>query len=165
MRARVARCWSLGLLVLACLSANAGAATMASAPEPASAEAAPAEPAPAEPAPAPARGVASWYGRAFHGRPTASGELFDMHAFTAAHPTLPFGTLVEVRSLVNGRKVQVRINDRGPYKGKRMIDLSRAAAAKIGLLGRGLKRVELRVVADAAAAEPPAASPHPRPLP
>nr|WP_236589746.1 septal ring lytic transglycosylase RlpA family protein [Ramlibacter aurantiacus] len=95
------------------------------------------------------QGLASWYGAAFQGKRTASGEPFDMHDLTAAHPWLPFGTLVEVRSLVNGRTVTVRINDRGPFSGRRVIDLSRAAAQKLGLLGRGTKPVEIRI-ADAA---------------
>ncbi len=99
-------------------------------------------------APAAARGLASWYGVAFHGRKTASGERFDMDALTAAHPTLPFGTVVEVRSLANGRTVRVRINDRGPFGGRRIIDLSRGAAQALGLVGRGVKRVELRIVED-----------------
>ena len=92
------------------------------------------------------RGIASWYGLPFHGRRTASGERFDMNALTAAHPTLPFGTRVRVRSLVNGREVTVRINDRGPYARGRIIDLSHAAARAIGLLSRGTKAVELTVV-------------------
>ena len=90
-------------------------------------------------------GVASWYGDRFHGRRTASGEPFDMHALTAAHPTLPFGSIVRVRSLINNRVVDVRINDRGPYAGGRIIDLSRAAAAVLGLIqsGAGTKPVQL----------------------
>jgi rare lipoprotein A len=80
------------------------------------------------------RGLASWYGARFHGRPTASGEKFDMHQLTAAHPTLPFGTIVRVRSLVNGRTVDVRINDRGPFIKRRVIDLSRGAAQALGLI-------------------------------
>lgn len=93
------------------------------------------------------RGIASWYGQRFHGRRTASGERYDMDALTAAHPTLPFGTIVRVRSLVNGREVDVRINDRGPYIGRRIIDLSRAAAGALGLLdaGTGTKPVVLTV--------------------
>jgi rare lipoprotein A len=83
------------------------------------------------------RGIASWYGPRFHGRRTASGERFDMHALTAAHPSLPFGTVVRVRSLVNGREVEVRINDRGPHIQRRVIDLSRAAAKSLGLLDSG----------------------------
>jgi len=92
------------------------------------------------------RGNASWYGLQFHQRKTASGERFDMTAFTAAHKTLPFNTRVCVRSLVNGQEVLVRINDRGPYAGNRVIDLSRAAAESIGLVGLGIKQVALTVV-------------------
>ncbi|MBI5277514.1 MAG: septal ring lytic transglycosylase RlpA family protein [Burkholderiales bacterium] len=93
------------------------------------------------------RGLASWYGQRFHGRRTASGERFDMHELTAAHRTLPFGTVVRVQSLVNGRTVDVRINDRGPFLRKRVIDLSRAAAEALGLLeaGTGTKPVVLKV--------------------
>ena len=93
------------------------------------------------------KGLASWYGKGFHGRPTASGERFDMHALTAAHPTLPFGTLVRVRSVEDGRTVDVRINDRGPWIKRRVIDLSRAAAEALGLidLGTGTRRVVLSV--------------------
>ena len=89
-------------------------------------------------------GVASWYGLRFQGRKTASGERFDRHALTAAHPTLPFGTRVCVRSQVNGQGVVVRINDRGPHVANRIIDLSEAAARSIGMhSGLGLKSVEL----------------------
>ena len=91
------------------------------------------------------RGGASWYGPGFHGRRTASGERFNMHALTAAHRTLPFGTLVRVRSLANGREVDVRINDRGPFSRNRVIDVSRAAAQTLGMLGLGLKEVVLLV--------------------
>ena len=83
------------------------------------------------------RGIASWYGPRFHGRLTASGEKFDMHELTAAHPTLPFGTVVRVQSLANGRTVDVRINDRGPHIKQRVIDLSRAAAKALGLIDAG----------------------------
>ena len=93
-------------------------------------------------------GLASWYGSKFHRRRTASGELFDMRALTAAHPTLPFGSLVCVRSTVNGRSVVVRINDRGPHTGNRVIDLSRAAAEELGMIGLGLKPVELFALQD-----------------
>ena len=91
------------------------------------------------------RGGASWYGPRFHGRRTASGERYDMHAFTAAHRTLPFGTLVRVRSLVNGREVDVRITDRGPFSRGRIIDVSRAAAEELGMLSLGIKNVVLFV--------------------
>ncbi|MBT2321781.1 septal ring lytic transglycosylase RlpA family protein [Variovorax paradoxus] len=115
------------------------------------------------------RGGASWYGIQFHQRKTANGERFDMSAMTAAHKTLPFNTRVCVRSLVNGREVMVRINDRGPYAAGRIIDLSRAAAESIGMLGMGIKQVALAIVdknmkrcgdteidADAADVSPPA---------
>jgi rare lipoprotein A len=109
---------------------------------------APAVQAPREPVLADQVGLASWYGGKFHRRRTASGELFDMRALTAAHPTLPFGSLVCVRSTVNGRTVVVRINDRGPHTGKRVIDLSRAAAEELGMIGLGLKPVELFALED-----------------
>lgn len=99
-----------------------------------------------------ARGGASWYGIQFHKRRTASGERFDMGALTAAHPTLPFGTLVCVRSMVNGREVLVRINDRGPFAKSRIIDLSRAAADVLGMLGQGIKQVVLTLPERGAAA-------------
>lgn len=86
-------------------------------------------------------GVASWYGERFHGRRTASGETFDMTQLTAAHKSLPFGTRVRVRNLDNGREVEVRINDRGPFTPGRVIDLSHAAAAAIGILQSGTARV------------------------
>jgi len=91
-------------------------------------------------------GLASWYGKPYHGRATASGERYDMHGLTAAHRTLPFGTRVRVTNLENGRKVEVRITDRGPFVEGRIIDLSRAAARKLQMIQAGLARVELRVV-------------------
>lgn len=104
-----------------------------------------------EPPPPPVRGgvqvgVASWYGPGFHGRPTASGERYDQSAHTAAHRTLPMGTRVMVTSLENGRATQVRINDRGPFTGGRVIDLSRAAAESLRMIGPGLMRVRIEVV-------------------
>ncbi len=90
-----------------------------------------------------ARGKASWYGPNFHGRRTASGERYDMHELTAAHPTLPFGTLVRVQNAANGREVVVRINDRLPPIRHRIIDLSKAAAASPGILRAGLAPVVL----------------------
>jgi rare lipoprotein A len=90
-----------------------------------------------------ARGLASWYGEKFHGRRTASGERFDMNELTAAHPSLPFGTRLRVRNPRNGREVEVRINDRGPFTGGRIIDLSRAAAEAIGLIQAGVAPVVL----------------------
>lgn len=91
-------------------------------------------------------GLASYYGRKFHGRRTASGERYDMHAMTAAHPALAFGSRVEVTNLENGRKVKVRINDRGPFIKGRIIDLSYAAAKRIGMLPQGVVKVSVRQV-------------------
>ncbi|MDP3797749.1 MAG: septal ring lytic transglycosylase RlpA family protein [Polaromonas sp.] len=102
-----------------------------------------------------ARGRASWYGPRFHGRRTASGERYDMYALTAAHKTLPFGTLVRVRSLVTGREVEVRINDRGPFGAGRVIDVSRAAAEALGMMGLGVKDVLLMVPESTPMAEAP----------
>lgn len=93
------------------------------------------------------RGMASWYGPGFEGRRTASGERFDMRQWTAAHRTLPFGSIVQVRSLVNDRRVLVRINDRGPFSRGRVLDLSQGAAAQLGMIGQGTHQVELKVVA------------------
>lgn len=91
-------------------------------------------------------GKASWYGPNFHGRLTASGEQFDMHKRTAAHPSLPFGTLVWVENKQNGSGVLVRINDRGPYADDRVIDLSKSAAQELRILGHGVTHVQLFVV-------------------
>lgn len=98
--------------------------------------------------------TASWYGPGHHGRPTASGEIFDSAALTAAHPCLPFGTLVDVQDVGSGRSVLVRINDRGPFVPGRQVDLSQAAAARLGLIGRGIGRVRLSRV-DPVAICPP----------
>lgn len=92
------------------------------------------------------QGMASWYGQEFAGRTTANGEIFDPMQFTAAHRTLPFGTVVDVRNTKNGQSVRVRINDRGPYINDRVIDLSYVAAQKIGLIEPGTGPVELSVV-------------------
>ena len=92
------------------------------------------------------RGVASWYGKKFHGRRTSSGEIYDMYAMTAAHRTLPLPSFVRVRNLENGRSVVVRVNDRGPFLDNRLIDLSYAAAAKLGILGTGTGIVEVESV-------------------
>ncbi len=88
-------------------------------------------------------GVASWYGAAHHGRRTASGEVFDMRGMTAAHRSYPFGTRVRVTDLATGRTVVVRINDRGPFAGGRIIDLSRAAAGRLGIVEAGTARVRV----------------------
>ncbi len=94
-------------------------------------------------------GSASWYGKDFHGHRTANGEAFDRAEFTGAHRTLPFGTVVRVTNLRNGRSALVRINDRGPFSGNRIIDLSYAAAKQIGMAGRGVARVRVEEVAPA----------------
>lgn len=92
-------------------------------------------------------GKASWYGDRFHGRSTANGERYDMHAMTAAHKTLPFGTVVRVVRADTRQSVVVRVNDRGPFSAGRIIDLSRAAAAEIGMIQRGTADVELEILA------------------
>jgi rare lipoprotein A (peptidoglycan hydrolase) len=91
-------------------------------------------------------GVASYYAEEFHGRKTANGEVYDMHAFTAAHRTLPFNTRVKVTNRDNGKSVIVRINDRGPFKDNRVIDLSLSAAKAIGMIGAGTAPVLLEVI-------------------
>ena len=91
-------------------------------------------------------GIASWYGDPYHGRRAASGEIFDKRKLTAAHRTLPFETMVEVTNLASGRKVEVRINDRGPFVDGRIIDLSEAAAREIDLIRSGVTQVSLRVM-------------------
>lgn len=118
------------------------------------------------------RGVASWYGKKFHGRRTSNGEIYDMYAMTAAHKTLPLPSYVRVRNLNNGRSVVVRVNDRGPFLDNRLIDLSYAAASRLGIIGTGTGIVEVegvgtnepvvtaatppvQIVRTAVAAEPP----------
>lgn len=91
-------------------------------------------------------GTASWYGGKFHGRTTANGETYNQNALTAAHKSLPFGTEVVVTNQNNGKTVVVRINDRGPFVGGRIIDLSHQAAAQIGMLGSGTARVTVEVI-------------------
>jgi rare lipoprotein A len=92
------------------------------------------------------RGVASWYGEQFHGRQAANGELFDMDALTAAHRTMPLGSIVRVVNLANGKHLHVRITDRGPYVNGRILDLSRAAAIQLGMDRDGLARVQIAIV-------------------
>lgn len=93
------------------------------------------------------RGVASWYGKEFHGRVAANGEVFDMTAMTAAHRKLPLGSLVRVVNLINGKHVYVRINDRGPYVNGRMLDVSHAAAVELGMVDAGVSIIHLEVLA------------------
>ncbi len=92
------------------------------------------------------RGVASWYGKKFHGRQTSNGEVFDMYAMTAAHKTLPLPAYVEVTNLRNGKKAVLRVNDRGPFVDNRIIDLSYAAATKLGIIKDGTGLVEVRTI-------------------
>ena len=94
------------------------------------------------------RGVASWYGGQFHGRKAANGELFDMEALTAAHRTMPLGSVVRVINLNNGRHLHVRITDRGPYEKGRIIDLSRRAAMQLGMEREGLTYVQIEIVGE-----------------
>ncbi len=107
-------------------------------------------------------GVASWYGKEFHGRPTASGEIYDMYQPTAAHLTAPLGTYALVTNLENGQSVRVRINDRGPYKHRRILDLSYEAARQLDLVRSGTGRVQVDFLAESEASrrvqvDPPAA--------
>ena len=92
------------------------------------------------------RGMASWYGRKFHGQRTASGEIYDMYAMSAAHPTLPIPSYVRVTHLGNGRSIVVRVNDRGPFHSARIIDLSYAAAYKLGYIQAGSAQVEVESI-------------------
>ncbi|HUJ87901.1 MAG TPA: septal ring lytic transglycosylase RlpA family protein [Burkholderiales bacterium] len=103
------------------------------------------------------RGIASWYGRRFNGQPTSSGERYDMYAMTAAHPVLPIPSYARVTNLANGRSVVVRINDRGPFHSGRIIDLSYAAAHKLGYVAAGSARVEVDSIVPGAPAEVAAA--------
>lgn len=104
------------------------------------------------------RGIASWYGRDFHGRSTSSGEVYDMNLLTAAHKTLPIPTWVEVTNLVNGRRVIVKVNDRGPFVDGRVIDLSQRAAQELGMIQAGTARVQVRALGA------PDADPSPAPV-
>ena len=110
------------------------------------------------------RGTASWYGSKFHGRRTSSGEPYDMHLATAAHRSLPLPTYAEVTNLDNGRKVIVKINDRGPFKDGRIIDLSYGAALRLGMISTGTARVEVRAI-DVDSGGRYAAAEAPRPAP
>jgi len=94
------------------------------------------------------RGVASWYGGSFHGKQAANGELFDMEGLTAAHRTLPLGSVVRVVNLANGKYLHVRITDRGPYVNNRILDLSRGAAARLGMVEGGLSHVRVQLVGE-----------------
>ncbi len=103
-------------------------------------------------------GNASWYASSLHGRKTASGECYDKDEFTGAHRELPFGTMVKVKNLNNGKEVIVRVNDRGPFIKSRIIDLSRAAAITLGILNIGTARVSLEVISLPVSSDPGPAS-------
>ncbi|MEK7322396.1 MAG: septal ring lytic transglycosylase RlpA family protein [Pseudomonadota bacterium] len=111
------------------------------------------------------QGIASWYGAKFHGRRTSSGEPYDMYAMTAAHTTLPLPSYVQVTNLRNGRKVIVKVNDRGPFRHSRVIDLSYVAALKLGIVAEGTGLVEVKVVTAEDAPAPAAAASAPNPSP
>jgi rare lipoprotein A len=121
------------------------------------------------PAPYKARGIATWYGRRYHGKPTSSGEPYDMYAMTAAHTTLPIPSYVRVTNLKNGKSVVVRVNDRGPFVDGRIIDLSYTAAHRIGVLAGGSAPVEVESIlldgtgTTVAAAPPQSVAPAPKP--
>ena len=100
------------------------------------------------------RGIASWYGKPYHGRPAADGEIYDMEQLVAAHRTLPFQTRVSVRNLATGKTVEVRIIDRGPFIEGRIIDLSHKAAQEIEMIGSGIAQVEVTVLSSPASATP-----------
>jgi rare lipoprotein A len=102
-----------------------------------------------------ATGVASWYGESYHGRRTANGEVYDMYALTAAHPTIQLPAVVEVSNLENGRSLILRVNDRGPFVDDRLIDLSYAAAHELGFERQGLAQVHVRYLGLAPLDEPP----------
>ena len=101
-------------------------------------------------------GIASWYGGEFHGRRTANGEIYDMYGLTAAHRILPLGTIVNVTNSQNGRSVQVKVNDRGPFVSGRVLDLSYGAASQLGMVGPGTARVRIEVVRLAGSGTPAA---------
>ena len=103
-----------------------------------------------------ARGLASWYGKKFHGQKTSTGDIYDMYAMTAAHPTLPIPSYARVTNLANGKSVVVRVNDRGPFHADRIIDLSYTAAWKLGLVGGGSGKVEVESLMPSSPLAPPA---------
>jgi rare lipoprotein A len=107
------------------------------------------------------RGIASWYGRKFHGEKTSTGEVYDMYAMTAAHPTLPLPSYARVTSVATGRSVVVRVNDRGPFLQNRVIDLSYAAATRLGIAQKGSGEVEVEAIIPVESATVAAAAPLP----
>ncbi|HEX4134977.1 MAG TPA: septal ring lytic transglycosylase RlpA family protein [Bryobacteraceae bacterium] len=140
--------------LLACVVAIAGCGKKKTAVVVPAPNARPMAPVAAPPVGASERGLASWYGHPYHGRPAADGEIYDMEKLVAAHRTLPFQTIVRVRNLSNDKTVDVRIIDRGPFVGNRIIDLSHAAAKEIDLIGPGVAQVELTIMEAPAVSEP-----------
>lgn len=147
---------ALALAISGCAARRPGAAAPATAPEPSAPTSASRRqpsagsrqaPTTAVPGEFTERGVASWYGAPFNGRRTSDGEVYDMYQLTAAHRTLPFNAVVRVTNLNNGKQVNVRINDRGPFVANRIIDLSYSAAEAIGMVGPGTAEVRLDVMA------------------
>ncbi|MBZ5555122.1 MAG: septal ring lytic transglycosylase RlpA family protein [Acidobacteriia bacterium] len=136
---RIVMCW--GLLLTLALTGGCGKKRKPVAPP-----VPPTPPSGGEVSPGELEGLASYYGDPHHGRPTASGEIFDKHAMTAAHRTLPFQTRVRVHNLENDKSVDVRINDRGPFVAGRIIDLSEEAGKRLGLVGPGVARVRLEIL-------------------
>jgi len=111
------------------------------------------------------RGVASWYGKRYHGQKTSSGEIYDMYALSAAHTVLPLPSYARVTNVANGKSVIVRVNDRGPFHEDRLIDLSYAAAHRIGIIGQGSAMVEVEAIIPGSSEAPPAAPAPPVPAP
>lgn len=112
-------------------------------------------------------GLASWYGKDFHGRPTASGEIYNMFGISAAHKTIPLGTLLLVTDLQTGRSVKVKVNDRGPFVGRRILDLSYGAAKKLRIVEKGLAKVEIKITGRTPIIRPmkkAIAKPNPKPV-
>ena len=111
------------------------------------------------------RGVASWYGKRYHGQKTSSGEIYDMYALSAAHTLLPLPSYARVTNVANGKSVVVRVNDRGPFHEDRLIDLSYAAAHRIGIIGQGSAVVEVEAIIPGSSTAPPAVTAPPVPTP
>jgi rare lipoprotein A len=142
--AALVACLGVFLLVSGCAHKNYSPSPPAPTP---SAPPPPAEHQPAAPGAYTEEGVASWYGVPFNGHRTSNGETYDMYQFTAAHRTLPFGSVLRVTNLDNGKQTEVRINDRGPFVNNRVIDLSQSAARAIDMVGPGTAHVRLEVIA------------------
>jgi len=149
----MSRCLACILVVAIVIAGCSKKKTAVVVPVPAARPASPSN-VPVPPVGAAERGLASWYGHPYHGRAAADGEIYDMETMVAAHRTLPFQTLVRVRNLGNDKTVDVRIIDRGPFIGGRIIDLSHAAAKEIDLIGPGVAQVEVTIIGTPAVPEP-----------